>query len=287
MKKFILLSTVIAISVGSMPMFAQAGFLADESVSITSSAGLGGTGTSASDMVYQTYQTNGDGWGWAGGAGSVQGSQSINNSGKNAAAANEALSFNVGSLVTSLNTQYGAGDWTVSNVSLAFASSYSVQNNSRFGVGSGTFDIYWIANNNWKQSAGTATNPGLNPPYASSAAALAAWSGGQADLASETFTVPTGGSGYVNLSYGLGSNTSLVNEITSASTTGNEAVSLYLMATNPNLGMIIFTGGQAQALPTLSFEVDSVTPTPIPAAVWLLGSGLFGLVGLKRKNVRA
>ena len=29
------------------------------------------------------------------------------------------------------------------------------------------------------------------------------------------------------------------------------------------------------------------TPTPIPAAVWLLGSGLFGLVGLKRKNVKA
>jgi hypothetical protein len=286
MKKLILLGAVLAISVGATPMFAQAGFLADESVSITSSAGLGGTGTSASDMVYQTYQS-GDGWGWAGGAGAVQGSQSITNSGGNAAAANEALSFNVGSLVDSLNTQYGAGDWTVSNVSLSFASSYAKQNNSRFGVGSGTFDIYWVANNNWKQSTGTATNPGLNPPYASSASALAAWSGNQALLGSETFTVPSGGSGYVNLSYSLAQSQSLVSEILSSSASGNEAVSLYLMATNPNLGMIIFTGGQSQALPTLSFEVDSVTPTPIPAAVWLLGSGLFGLVGLKRKNVKA
>jgi len=27
----------------------------------------------------------------------------------------------------------------------------------------------------------------------------------------------------------------------------------------------------------------AVTPTPIPGAVWLLGSGLLGLVGLKRR----
>jgi len=287
MKKMILLGTILAISVGAMPMLAQAGLLAQESVSITSTAGLGGTGTSASDMVYQTYQSS-DGWGWAGGAVSVQGSLSTTNSGGNAAAANEALSFNVGSLVTSLNNTYGAGDWTVSNVSLAFASSYAKQNNSRFGTGSGTFDIYWVANNNWKQSAGTLTNPGLNPPYASSATALSAWSGGQADLASETFTVPTGvNSGYVNLSYDLGSNTSLVNEILSSSATGNQAVSLYLMATDPTLGMIMFTGGQGQTLPTLSFDVDSVTPTPIPAAFLLFGSGLLGLVGIKRKKVTA
>lgn len=285
MKKLIFLRTVMALSVGSMPMLAQAGMLADESVSISSSAGLGGTGTSASDMVYQNYGS--DGWGWAGGAGSVQGSQSITNSGGNAAAANEALSFNVGTLVNSLNTQYGAGDWTVSNLSLSFASSYSAQNNNRFGVGSGTFDIFWVGNNSWAQSAGTLTNRGTNPVYASSATALSAWSGNQELLGAETFTVPGGGSGYVNLSYSLAQSASLVNEITSASTTSNEAVSLYLMATNPSLGMIMFTGGQGQALPTLSFEVDSVTPTPIPAAVWLLGSGLFGLLGLKRRAVSA
>jgi hypothetical protein len=286
MKKSILLGTILAISVGATPMLAQAGFLVDESVAITGSGGLGGAGTSASDMVYQTYNAT-DGWGWAGGAGAVQGSQAITNSGGNSAPANEALSFNIGSLVDSLNTQYGAGDWTVSNVSLSFASSYAKQNNSRFGVGSGTFDIYWVANNNWSQSKGTlAAGPAPNPIYASSAATLATWSGNQALLGSETFTVPSGGTGYVNLSYSLAQSQSLVSEILSSSASGNEAVSLYLMATNPNLGMIIFSGGQGQALPTLSFEVDSVTPTPIPAAVWLLGSGLLGLFGLKRKTVK-
>jgi len=29
----------------------------------------------------------------------------------------------------------------------------------------------------------------------------------------------------------------------------------------------------------------SATPTPIPAAAWLLGSGLLGLVGIRRKNI--
>jgi hypothetical protein len=27
-----------------------------------------------------------------------------------------------------------------------------------------------------------------------------------------------------------------------------------------------------------------VTPTPIPAAAWLLGSGLLGLIGIRRRN---
>ena len=28
----------------------------------------------------------------------------------------------------------------------------------------------------------------------------------------------------------------------------------------------------------------SYVPTPIPAAVWLLGTGLLGLVGIRRRN---
>jgi hypothetical protein len=37
---------------------------------------------------------------------------------------------------------------------------------------------------------------------------------------------------------------------------------------------------------TSTFHLDDVsaTPTPIPAAAWLLGSGLMGLVGLRRKT---
>jgi hypothetical protein len=35
---------------------------------------------------------------------------------------------------------------------------------------------------------------------------------------------------------------------------------------------------------SLHQQSDYATPTPIPAAAWLLGSGLFGLVGIRRKQ---
>jgi hypothetical protein len=41
------------------------------------------------------------------------------------------------------------------------------------------------------------------------------------------------------------------------------------------LGNTIFVAGT---------PVLPVTPTPIPAAAWLLGSGLLGLVGMRRKQ---
>ncbi len=43
-----------------------------------------------------------------------------------------------------------------------------------------------------------------------------------------------------------------------------------------------------QAYPSVgSFLVRELTPIPIPAAVWLLGSGLIGLIGMGRRRARA
>lgn len=263
----------------------SAATLAHESIAIVGSGGSGGAGSTASDMIFSSYSAV-DGWGWAGGAGGVQGSLSKTNTGGNALAANEAFSFNIGSIVDSLNTTYGAGNWSVANASLSFASSYSVQNNSRFGVGSGTFDIYWMGNDNWAQSKGTTTDRQLNPAYASNAAALQSWAGSTSLLGSETFAVPTGGTGYVNLSYNLASDSSFFSDILSASASTNKAISLYLMSTADTLGMIIFTGGQGQALPTLSFDVVSVTAVPEPESIAMLLAGL-GVIGatVRRRRV--
>ena len=38
------------------------------------------------------------------------------------------------------------------------------------------------------------------------------------------------------------------------------------------------------ALDMLTAQGADVAPVPVPAAVWLLGSGLFGLIGIRRKN---
>jgi hypothetical protein len=45
----------------------------------------------------------------------------------------------------------------------------------------------------------------------------------------------------------------------------------------------LFNDGTASVQTTQDIPT-TVTPTPIPAAAWLLGSGLMGLVGIRRKN---
>ena len=249
-------------------------------------------------MVYAQYQTGGDGWGWAGGAGAVQGNAAVNNSGGSTSSANEALNFNIGSAIDSLNAEYGVGDWEISGSTLSFASSYAKQNNSRFGVGSGDFNIFWVANNTWYQSAGTPTNRGTNPIYANTAAELLTWSGSQSLLASEAFNVPQGGTGYVDLSYSLANDPSFENAVYAAtaagSVTAKEYLSLYLMDTTAavtggadTLGMIMFTGGQSQPLPTLSLDVVA---TPEPSSLALLAIGVVGLAGCgawRRKGRRS
>lgn len=273
-----------AITVGLFTVAAGAQVLEHESISILSSGGAGGAGASTSDMVFTSYSS--DGWGWAGGAGGVQGSQAVNNFGGTVTAANETFKFNLGAAVDSLNSTYGAGAWTVANATLTFASSYAVQNNSRFGRGAGSFDIYWVGNDNWAQSKGTPTDKQANPIYASTASALSAWSGTQSLLSAATFS--NSGSGYVNLSFSLGSDTAFVHDILSASASGaNKAASLYLMGTSDSLGMIIFTGGQGQPLPTLSFDVVSVTAVPEPATWALMLLGLGGGVVASRRRSRA
>lgn len=270
--------------IGALPMIADAYQVIttpiQESFAIVSGAGQNSAAYASSDMVYSQYSS--DGWGWCGGAGSVQGSASVTDSGGNAIAANEVFGFTLGTMATTLNNTYGAGNWTITDPTLTFWSSGAVQNNSRFGVGSGSYSVYWVGNNNWSRTAGTQTNIGTNPPYVSSQTALNAWAGSSADLADETFTT---GTGYVYLTDGLSDDPALVNAITSGST----QVSLYLMGTDSTIGMVIFTGGQQQSpnpLPMLSFNVVEASSVPIPGALLLLGPGLAALGLMRRRSGR-
>jgi alpha-tubulin suppressor-like RCC1 family protein len=212
-----------------------------------------------------------DGTSWSGGAVGVQGTNCINDTGGYSTAANVTFKFWLGAAMSTLNSQYGAGNWTITNAQLSFQ--YTLYaNNSRFNAGAGTFDIYWVANNDWYQGT-------TNPIYATSAAALAAWSGGQSLIGSEYYpwstpwytgtdsdltksgvwvTDKTGVRQSTNY-YNLTQDPSFVGNITTATATTNAYLSLYLMATDQTIGLCIFTGG-ASYLPTLTFQV---TPTPL------------------------
>jgi hypothetical protein len=263
---------------------ASAQILTTESFSISSGAG-GSGGAQTSCMIMS------DGSSWSGGAVGVQGASGINNLGANALAANDTFKFNVGSVVDSLNAAYGAGNWTISNPQLAVQ--YTLYaNNSRFNAGAGTFNIYWEANDNWSQGT-------VNPVYATSESALAAWAGSDAllateyydwstpgytgtlaDLGTSAWTTDKSGIRQSTISYGLGLNSSFVNDITSATAGSDPNVSLYLMATSDALGMCIFTGG-GTTLPTLTFDVVAV---PEPSAMAMTLSGLLGLVAIRRRK---
>jgi hypothetical protein len=45
--------------------------------------------------------------------------------------------------------------------------------------------------------------------------------------------------------------------------------------------------GCSAALPDEVISFGTVSPVPIPAAVWLFGSGLLGLVGMARRKKAA
>jgi hypothetical protein len=265
---------------------ASAQVLATENFSISS--GAGGSGAAATSCMIMS-----DGTSWSGGAVGVQGASGLNDIGGSSLAANDTFKFGVGSTVSSLNATYGAGDWTIANPELTFQ--YTLYaNNSRFNAGAGGFNIYWVANDSWVQGS-------VNPVYATTAAGLSAWSGGQALIGSEYYNWSTPGytgtdadegtSKWITdktgiqqatISYDLILDPSFVNDITSATASSDPNVSLYLMATSPTTGLTIFTGG-ASVLPTLTFEVVAI---PEPSAWAMAACGLAGLASICRWKTR-
>jgi hypothetical protein len=282
-----LIATLGVLCVSVLPQVAFAQVLATENIVISSGAGGSGGGAQTSCMIMS------DGTSWSGGAVGVQGASSTKVGGGSPLAANVAFKYNVGAVVDSLNTTYGAGNWTIANPTLTFQ--YTLYaNNNRFGGGAGTFDIYWVGNDNWSQGT-------LNPSYASSQSSLTAWSADNSKLASENYSWSTAlytglaseattgvwvtdktGIRQGTLSLGLGLNSSFTSDILSASSSSDPNVSLYLMSTSDTMGMTIFTGG-GQSLPTLSFDVIAV-PEPTTIALFSMGFGAIGFLRRNKKN---
>lgn len=251
----------------------HAGILTHEVIPVIGSGNGSNNGGSASDMVFGQYQTNNSGWGFDGGSADVQGNAPTK-AGGTSNAANVALSFVASTYITSLNTAYGVGNWAIANPVLNFNSANTLQNNALFGGGAGTFNIFWVANDTWNQSAGTMTDRGSNPIYATNQTTLNTWAGSSSLLGSESFSY----SGSTALSYSLAADPTFESDIYSAANGTDPNVSLYLMGTSSGLGMIVYTGGTG-GVPTLSFDVVSV-----PEPTMLCAGALMLLPLLKRRS---
>jgi hypothetical protein len=73
------------------------------------------------------------------------------------------LQFNTASMESSFNADYGAGDWEVTDVTLSLFSNVSTDgtqpNNSSFNkIAPGGFELDWLSDNNWSQTAITWNN---------------------------------------------------------------------------------------------------------------------------------
>src|ERR1700690_2567163 len=101
MKKRFLLLCLLMAAIGALPVAGHAYAVITspipESFQIVSGAAQSPAAFTSSDMVFGQYSA--DGWGWTGGAGGVQGSSSITNTGGTAVPANEVFGFTVGQTV--------------------------------------------------------------------------------------------------------------------------------------------------------------------------------------------
>jgi hypothetical protein len=60
-------------------------------------------------------------------------------------------------------------------------------------------------------------------------------------------------------------------------------LSLNITRTSGNYAVLSSTRASSGQWPTLTIDYNAPSAVPIPAAVWLLGSGLIGLIGLRRR----
>ncbi len=252
-------------------------------LSFTTIGGGGQTGAAATT----TCMIMSDGSSWSGGAAGVQGEASTSLLGSAPTAANVTFKFNLNSYIDALNAEYGSGNWALGNARLSFQ--YTLYaNNSRFGGGAGTFDIYWVANDTWVQGA-------ANPVYATSAEQLAAWSEAQSRLASVEYTWSTPtytgtvedltswytdkeGNRQGEMTIALSGERIFLEDMLTSSEGLTPQVSLYLMATSDSLGLTIFTGG-TPILPTFSFDVLAI---PEPRSAALIALPLVAWMGWRR-----
>lgn len=196
----------------------------------------------------------------AAGALSISGSIATNpTSGLQEGLLDSFLQFNVSSAVTSLNSSFGAGQWTISSVTLALTASSA--NNADFNYGTGQFEVSWIGNNSWLEGTGTPNSPTTNGiTYAQEPSIL----NSNVDESLGTFTYNGATNGQVKLTFGLPSG--FLSEIS----TGN-LLSFYMTATPGSTVGFTFNSRNftsSSAWPALDITAVAI---PEPSTVALLG----------------
>jgi hypothetical protein len=175
----------------------------------------------------------------------------------------------------------GATDINLSGYSLQYAAAtstttYSSSNTHNLSGTVGANSYFLIQEGRGTGLAGTATDPIYDLTLGTFAGLNMAATAGKLALFSTGYVanVSTQSSSVANLvdlvGFGTTANFSLYPKMTANLSTTTSA-----LRTTDALGAVTFVAGT---------PVLPATPTPIPAAAWLLGSGLLGLAGIRRKK---
>lgn len=192
------------------------------------------------------------------------------------------VQWNTAGAASQFDTAFGAGNWHITNVSLNLASNFGDQgeqpNNGIFNtINTGQFNVQWISNDSWIEgtSGGMGSAPGNPPSVTFGNKATTLLTGTSANLGTFTYTPPGDN---VYRSYSLALDPNLLSDIT-----GGDLASLYFTAADDQVGFLFNARSFAGNSPQFIITAD-VAPVPVPAAVWLFGSGMAALAGFARRN---
>jgi len=205
-----------------------------------------------------------------GGAGalSVSGSAAVNGSGVQNGLYDSLMRFSLSGAASSFDTTFGAGNWTISSVTLRLTE-VAAPANAIFNRGVGSFGISWMANDSWVEGTGSPTTPTTDG---------VTWN----DMPSlmpvgSTVALGTFGNAGLNTQQGFGlplSDATFVNDLMSG---GN--ASFYLTAANPSIGFTFDSRsfGTVSARPVLE-----ITAVPEPGVTALLALGGVAVLAARR-----
>jgi hypothetical protein len=190
------------------------------------------------------------------------------------------LKFSLSNAVSLFNTNFGSGNWNITNIALVLTSNYGsngVQpNNEIFPVVSaGEFVIEWLSNDAWVEGTGTPNLPATDGVDYDSLPVLL--SGPTAILCTNTY-VPPGDN--VPVTYSLPLNTNLV-----ANLTAGGDVSFLLYAADDQVGYLFNSCNYGRGNEPLISVTACLRVVPPKILSGYFTSGLFHLTGIGGANL--